>query len=1370
MLDLPYPGLRPFQPDKTHAYFGREKQTDELLDRLGDTRFLAVIGPSGCGKSSLVNTGLIASLELGLLASTGERWSVARMQPQNKPMHNLSAALIENGVVELPDKGEDPDADAGYHLWVENTLKRGPLGLKDVLDRHPLPERTNLLVVVDQFEEVFRYRDSINQQEADAFIALLLRSASLSEVPIYIVITMRSDFLGQCTVFPGLPEAINKGQFLTPRLTREEIKEAIEGPAEVYGGGIDPALTSRLLNAIGSSDDQLPVLQHALQRMWIRALEQSQNTTIMEIDDDESLPVQLSLDTYRLIGGIDNALSNHADEAFNELDEKGQTIAAYLFVALTERTNRNVDIRRPVSVGDVSKIANVPVADVIEVADRFRRPDRSFIVPSKSRLPVLSGDTLLDISHESLIRQWKRMVNWVEEEVEAASNYIRLEDSARLWRDNLTDFLNDIELDRLLQWRDERVPNRDWAKRYGTNFDLAMEYLEVSRANRNRKRSEEASQNKERSRSRIQQERQKWQKRGLVIAGLLIFVAVAGWWRSNINGDDVSRLLLANQVQTASFDAYRQKRYTASLLMRLVAHKVLDEGSVVATSMVLEGLINTNKINKIADNGKGRINAVTVNYHGDRVALAGRTGPGQPGWLEIRNRDGWKQIYSSEAPKGDDKEHTDGVSSISFSPDDCFLASGGYDGNILIRKVRGGSALKEKECSLKSSAFVSELKGAQHFVHNVIYNRLPDGGDFVISSGEEVDEENIKTHPVYFWPMQNGKSSGEREKLPDQDKVRGIAYAAKKGWTVLLTESDEKIQVTLWDVVNKQTVGNTFIVHNCKNNLSEKGVTCPRDYLQLAVSNNGKYLATLTRNKYIVLWSLGENGSSQKKAFLSGHNSSVLKLSFNGSQLASSSKSGEIFIWDIESIVNEEALFDKADLKFAMADLKADPKDEKNWLPVLQPKTKLPEQNDWVRSLAFIDDGTDLVSASGNNSTLWSIGDKRVLTTVLRGHEDEVWSLALSGSHLVTGAKDGSLKLWGNDGRETLSPDPFVEKGAYMSSLALNTSTGLLAIPYYSELSKKLQVREITSSGEVLATVKFEKDLQWRVMGVAFSPDGQFLAVSGSKGELLVLKKDGDSWSDTTIVRTDIAENDWRVTGWGDNLAFSSDSRRLFFGTEELIKDERGLKKYAGGLKKYAVRSVVLPPLPEPTYETLQSEVGEVAKVYSLAYASNCGTDTVEGESPCLLSAGEGNNLQIWRTDDNDNWSIQKTLNGHQDRVNTVTISPDGKTIASGSRDNTVRLWDLATGHDIGLLENHTKFVTRVMFMFSSDGNEKWLYSASDDTTIIRTNVNFLEYPDLVCNTIDRNLTCEEWAELKTEDPDYLQLCPNEDFKVESCE
>jgi hypothetical protein len=264
--NTPYPGLRPFRSDETGIFFGREAQVDALLEKLDHFRFLAVIGASGCGKSSLVRAGMIPALETGLLARAGVRWQVATMRPGERPLRRLAEALFTPSALSLEP---EPEAVAFLHA----TLRRGPRGLVEVLHDTPLPEGTNLLLLVDQFEEIFRYRQQGDSDEADAFVALLLATAAQHDVPVYVVVTMRSDFLGDCAVFHGLPEAINAGQFLTPRLTREQRREAIVGPAMVFGGQVEPALVNRLLNDTGEELDQLPLLQHVLMRMWTRAYE-----------------------------------------------------------------------------------------------------------------------------------------------------------------------------------------------------------------------------------------------------------------------------------------------------------------------------------------------------------------------------------------------------------------------------------------------------------------------------------------------------------------------------------------------------------------------------------------------------------------------------------------------------------------------------------------------------------------------------------------------------------------------------------------------------------------------------------------------------------------------------------------------------------------------------------------------------------------------------------------------------------------------------------------------------------------------------------------------------------------------------------------
>ena len=163
----------------------------------------------------------------------------------------------------------DADAeDALFHLHA--TLSRSRNGLLEAVRQSRAAAGSKLLLVVDQFEELFRFHraSATSQEEAIGFVNLLLHATQQAEQNVYVVLTMRSDFLGECSQFLGLAEAVNDGEFLIPRMTRDQIQEAIEGPIRVRGAAIAPRLLFRLLNDVQDSQDQLPVLQHALMRTW----------------------------------------------------------------------------------------------------------------------------------------------------------------------------------------------------------------------------------------------------------------------------------------------------------------------------------------------------------------------------------------------------------------------------------------------------------------------------------------------------------------------------------------------------------------------------------------------------------------------------------------------------------------------------------------------------------------------------------------------------------------------------------------------------------------------------------------------------------------------------------------------------------------------------------------------------------------------------------------------------------------------------------------------------------------------------------------------------------------------------------------------
>lgn len=262
----PYPGLRPFKFEESYLFFGREGQSEDLLRRLERSHFMAVVGTSGSGKSSLVRAGLIPLLLSGFMPHASANWRVAIFRPGNNPIHNLAHALV---LPEQSSEAADDDLKVGI---VETMLRRSAVGLLDYASSGGLASGENLLVVVDQFEKLFRFKkesaQAKSEDEAAAFVKLLIEASREKSSNVYVVITMRSDFLGDCAQFRDLPEAINDGQYLIPRLSRDQLRQAIESPAKIYGVEMSPVLVTNLLNTTGDDQDQLPVLQHSLMRTW----------------------------------------------------------------------------------------------------------------------------------------------------------------------------------------------------------------------------------------------------------------------------------------------------------------------------------------------------------------------------------------------------------------------------------------------------------------------------------------------------------------------------------------------------------------------------------------------------------------------------------------------------------------------------------------------------------------------------------------------------------------------------------------------------------------------------------------------------------------------------------------------------------------------------------------------------------------------------------------------------------------------------------------------------------------------------------------------------------------------------------------------
>lgn len=478
----PYPGLRPFRKDEHSFFFGRFEHTAALYRLLDRGRLLAILGGSGSGKSSLVLAGLLPLLEKEKRSDGTPRWTMVMLRPGSQPMRRLAAALLESAA----------SAEESIQRVIAG-LRHTSRGLVTEIERL-LPTGREVLIPVDQFEELFRYAqaDSIDgidsrdpavaklsrDDEARRFVDLLLTAAASSRRRIRIVITMRSEFLGDCARYRGLAEAVSANQYLAPWLNREQQAEAIVGPL-LRGAGrlapdvfeltstntkdwsdlIEPQLVEQLLNDAGNQPDQLPVLQHALRRCW-----------------QEAAGSRLTLQRYRDLGGWGVILSNHADQVMQRCGAGRGTTVERIFRALIQRDGIGRAIRRPCTIAQLVAETGEREAHIRAVVTQFSAADCSFIAPPTA------PDELIDIGHEALIRQWRKIASssngWLQEESRDGLIWRLLLFRAQGHEKNPEDVLSVADIEERQPWFEQH--NERWAERYGGRWQLVDKLMRAS--------------------------------------------------------------------------------------------------------------------------------------------------------------------------------------------------------------------------------------------------------------------------------------------------------------------------------------------------------------------------------------------------------------------------------------------------------------------------------------------------------------------------------------------------------------------------------------------------------------------------------------------------------------------------------------------------------------------------------------------------------------------------------------------------------------------------------------------------------------------------------------------------------------------------
>ncbi len=957
----PFPGLRPFLEEDSHLFFGRENQVGEVLEKLIQNNFIAIIGNSGIGKSSFINCGILPKLYADHPGVVSSQWDVITFRPGHDPILQLAKAFAK----EIKGRNHPPKENITSN-HVQSILKsNGHLGFSELVKNFIKSSGKNLLLFIDQFEEVFRFKPETEGvlDETTLFIDIIVKAAQNKDVPVFVVTTMRSDFIGECSKFPLLTSAINNSQFLIPQMTRDEKRAAIVGPCKVMGRNINESLVNEILNKVGDDADQLPVMQHSLMRTW----DYWEENKIGNEDID--------LNHYKAIGGMESALSVHANEIFNNLPQNLKHSCEKCFKSLTEKGEEGRSFRRPATIKELAEISQANTSDITAIVNEFRKPGRTILTPPFGT--ELEAGSIIDISHESLMRIWGTLTNWMEEEYESTKQYLRIAEAAELHQSGKGALLKSPELQMATNWYYQEKPTKAWGIRHHVAFDRTIEYLLFS---------EKQFLREQRLKTR-QQKRRLFVARlialifgsGAVVAAILVVYAINKKKDADIQAEKADnqakiakeKSVLAEEktkeavasakeaqkqtdkAKASAAEAKRQSKIAEqkkqeALRQQVIAdsarHKaVLEEEKAlrmrmlsIARSMAIKSLQEPELTTK------SLVSRQAYNFYFDNG--------GQGTDPDIYNA----LYYSVKRMKGEKfntlSGHTDNVRSIVTNSKNDLFFSASSDGRIF--KWTHGGGLN----------FANELVSSDdEKVHMAM--ALSGDGKWLAVGGD---------YPyIMVFNLTNSKKKPERVQTGSMQTLFLDFTPDNK---VVYAGTNKKLMI--WDFVSQKEIGIT------KNKLNA-----------IDVDPTGKYFATGLENGKVIIYELDNNFNS--KVLYSentGQAITSLKFSDNGRMMAIGTIKGQVRILDVSN-------------GYVAASLSG--------------------HTARVNQICFNHADTKLATASFDHTVrIWDLANYYNQPVILDDHKDWVWSIAFSkdDDYLFAGCRDKLVRAWIMD-IHTLSQD-----------------------------------------------------------------------------------------------------------------------------------------------------------------------------------------------------------------------------------------------------------------------------------------------------------------------------------------------------------
>ena len=1235
----PYQGLEVFSTAKHAYFFGRDALIKRMTDQLKQHRFLAIIGASGSGKSSIAQAGLLPQLQAGALHNS-QNW---RYYSPIIPGADPQASLVQT-IMPTSSEWDAAREQAIAHAYVD------PSYLAELIDNGG---DTPAVLLIDQFEEIFTLCQKETQRSA--FINTLLHLIQMPLAGHIVIVTMRTDVESHLVQIPALQSAYEQSQVRMTAMKVNELRDAIEKPAELVGLKFEEGLSEELANEILGKQAALLLLQFTLLKLW----ENREHNRV-------------TWTAYRDLGGGRQALANSADAFYDGLTAEEKVTTRFILLGIIRPT-----VEREITPGRVLRQALYQIDtspnEIDNTLEQLEQVGLIRLIPG-----ITPVDDQVGLAHESVARMWPRLVGWIEESRVIQRRRLRLATTAEQW-----DTLG----------RDEGLLLHglllEEASQYGDLNPLENAFVRTSNAAADQERLEkEAVQQREldQARALAEAERQRAEESSrsarrlayLTIALAFVFtLAVAAAFWAARNGE-IARQNEANALDNQAIADQLRVTAEASAATAVAAQDAaIADANLRATAEVdarsqqdaaEQSAIEAEQSATAAD--EARATAVASAAEADdardiaeaqsRLATARelaasaidqlRSDPQLGLLLAIEAVNKTLPVDGAVAAEAEDalyralqasqsqltlSGHTDWINDIAFSPDGNRVATAGYDTNIKLWDTITGQELMT-------------LEDHSRFVNSVTFS--PDGQRLASASDDGF---------IIVWDAETGERQGVLS--GENGTIRALAFSPDNNY---LATANGDATVRIWDTRTRRS---QHLLFGHLGALQD-----------IVYNSDGSQLASAGGDGRIIIWdaesgrpiSSIEPDPDKEPVVING-----IAFSPNGQWIISALNDGTAEVWDLEKGERLYTLFGHASFVF---------------------------------DAAFSPDGEFMATASGDGTAkLWQAATGQALST-LSGHSGGVAAVDIGpDGRIATASRDGTAVIWNSEaGLDVMVLSGHEEP---VQTVAFSPDGTLVA----TGGGKTAKVWD-AASGAVLQTLIGHNA---PVRGVAFSPDGLQMAAAGEDFTARIWDLETGQMQNPIFIHdtvvywvtfngdgSQIVTTDangvirlWDVSTGIEITRFVHDSpitHAVFSPDQQWLatadNDGNAIIWDINSGEKLLILTGHEGPVRQVTFNRegnlLATASGDgTAKVWNLdtgsplrTFSGHAGPVTSVAFGPDgsrLATASLDRTAKLWNT---ESGQVLRTLLGHTSGVNSIAFSPDGARLATASSDGTAQINDLA--------------------------------------------------------------------------------------------